>query len=155
MKTLILIRHAHRDKSDGHERDNGLSEKGKVQALAIRDLFLKRYRGTTPHLVSSPKERCVETLMPIGEALNLDIEVMQLLSEGDSLKKRCQQFWEWWQEDAPTFVVACSHGDWIPEFVQMTTDARIECIKGSWCEIGVSVTEPQLVTLIQSAKDFL
>lgn len=155
MKTLLLIRHAHRDKPNGRDEDNGLSEKGHLQARAIQSLFFKQYPRITPALLSSPKQRCVETLMPLAKKLDVDIEVMPLLSEGGALKKNTQSFWDWWQKDAPTFVVACSHGDWIPAFVEMTTNARIECRKGSWLELGESVTEPRLVTIIQHPNDFL
>jgi 8-oxo-(d)GTP phosphatase len=155
MKTLILVRHAHRDKLEGKEQDNGLSQKGQAQALAIERLYRKLYPATEPLLASSPKQRCVETLMPLAEKLDLDLEIMKLLSEGDSLKKKTQKFFEWWQQEAPAIVVACSHGDWIPEFLDLATGARITCAKGSWCEMGESLIKPRLVTLIQEPSVYV
>lgn len=156
MKTLILIRHAHRDKPPlGANQNNGLSAKGKSQAEAIKRLFLKLYPDTAPLLVSSPKERCIETLMPLGEKLDLDIEVMKELGEGDGLASRIDAFYRWWQNEAPALTVACSHGDWIPDFVYKVNGARIDCSKGSWCELGESTVSPKIITLIQKAKDFV
>jgi len=155
MKTLLLIRHAHRDKPNGRDEDNGLSEKGQAQAKAIEKLFLKQFPRIEPLLISSPKQRCVETLMPLSKKLDVDIDVFAQIGEGGAMKKNMQSFWEWWQQEAPTFTVACSHGDWIPAFIEMTTGARVECRKGSWCELGESVTEPRIITLLQNPSDFV
>lgn len=155
MKTLILVRHAHRDKPNGGADDNGLSTKGQAQAEALKKFFLKKYPRTLPLLVSSPKQRCVETLMPLAQKLDLEVEIMKQLGEGDSLKTKIHKFFEWWQKEAPTLVVACSHGDWIPEFIELTAGARLVCSKASWCELGESVTKPKIITLIQDVSEYL
>src|SRR5262245_33981006 len=69
-KTLILIRHGHRDNSR-RELDNGLTEKGQSQAKNIRRFFAERFSGDEIGkglwLVSSPKVRCMETLQPTAK----------------------------------------------------------------------------------------
>src|ERR1700722_14595820 len=83
-KTLILIRHGHRDTAR-RELDNGLDDKGREQAKAIKRFFGERFqpeeykRGLW--FVSSPKLRCVETLQPAAKLFERPVDVNPDLEE--------------------------------------------------------------------------
>jgi phosphohistidine phosphatase SixA len=138
-KTLIIIRHAHRNLVRRQD-DNGLSEKGHRQAEAIRNFFKKRRLGKDLLLLSSPRLRCRETIEPIAKLLEMPIEISDLLDEGAStqagrLDDRILDFKTWWKEHAPKICVICSHGDWIPSFFDITLNKSFELQKGGWAEL--------------------
>jgi 8-oxo-(d)GTP phosphatase len=139
-KTLILVRHAHRDTDAGRLLDNGLSERGREQAKNIQSLFKKEFPGATARLVSSPKLRCRETLAPLASALRVEVEIDPLLHESGedelgSMETRQDQFFADWALREETLTVACSHGDWIPEFLARYARIFTEVKKGSWAEL--------------------
>lgn len=142
-RTLILVRHAHRDTDAGRSRDNGLSEKGRAQAVLIQTLFNKEFPGATARLITSPKARCRETLEPLAAALRVAIETEPLLLEGgekaagapDPLDERIDLFFSDWIQRAEPLTVACSHGDWIPEFLARYASIETELKKGAWAEL--------------------
>ena len=120
-KSLILIRHGHRDNSR-RELDNGLDAKGKEQARAIKQFFLDRFepneRQSGLWIVSSPKLRCVETLSPLTKALDRQLDQHPDLDEQSSreglaeVKIRVQGFLNEWLRSKSGITVVCSHGDW-------------------------------------------
>jgi len=141
-KYLLLIRHAHRDKNADGDGDNGLSEKGKNQAAALTAHILEKYPGKKFLIQSSPARRCVETVKPIALSLKLRIRKNKLLAEeGESRSDflmRIAQFRKWCEEKAPPSILACSHGDWIPQFLRETTGLSTELKKGALAEIQLT-----------------
>jgi 8-oxo-(d)GTP phosphatase len=133
-KTLVLIRHAHRDTSEA-AADNGLSPKGRAQAEALPALYKKRLKEEAALLLSSPKRRCLETLAPLAESLGAKVRKDPRLLEGDG--GDLEGFLSWWKEEAPARVVACSHGDWIPYFLHLAAGALMPVRKGSWTELSL------------------
>ena len=136
-RTLILLRHAHRDTGLGRDRDNGLSEKGNEQARAFRDYFLKSY-DAKPFLLSSPKKRCRQSLEPLADKIASPPEVDKLLDEQsdtesfDALERRVEIFQTWMEETQHPLVIACSHGDWIPIFADKAISQPLSLKKGAW-----------------------
>jgi 8-oxo-dGTP diphosphatase len=144
-KTLVLIRHAHRD-TTRREADNGLSDKGRKQAAALAKHFARMFpEETSPKILSSPKLRCVETVTPIARLGDgRKIQASQALLERGAresqaaFEKRIRGFLEWWKTEGPAVTVACSHGDWLPEALRLLTGANVEFRKGAWVELGLS-----------------
>ncbi len=138
-RILIVVRHGHRDTQDGREKDNGLSEKGKEQAKAVGKLFRLRYPKAKPLLLSSPKVRCIQTLIPLADKVGADVKVLGLLDEQSEsekdFKRRLEKSYRWWRQKAPETVVICSHGDWIPSFTNHVLGAPIDLKKGGWLEM--------------------
>lgn len=143
-KTLIIVRHAHRETAQGRLLDNGLSDKGRSQADLIQQLFNKEFPGSTARLVSSPKARCRETLEPLAKSLHVAIESEPLLLEGgehfvgvpDQIDQRIDLFFSEWTQRHEAITVACSHGDWIPEFLVRYASIETEVKKGAWAELA-------------------
>lgn len=140
-KTLVLVRHAHRDKSEGRDRDNGLSPKGRRQASA----FAKRYRKLhvlaarrDALVVTSPKRRCIETIETIVPPAQGQAIILDCLDEGGRVRAKAMDFLKWWESDAtPALTVACSHGDWIPEFLKCAVGRRTALEKGAMIELVI------------------
>ena len=79
--SVLLLRHARageRDEWTGDDTLRPLDERGRLQALALRDLS-QRAIG---RIVSSPYRRCVETVEPLAEALGIPVELDDRLAEG-------------------------------------------------------------------------
>ena len=161
LKTLVLIRHAHRDTTDRSE-DNGLSQRGREQVEALQSYFkrsskISRAKESRAAWISSPKKRCLETLAPLSRMDGSEVTTIDLLqerAEDEMLQHfhyRVHEFCDWWLKEAPELTFACSHGDWIPACVEALTGARVQISKGSWCEIVISAEsgEPALRWLIQ------
>ncbi len=145
-KTLVLIRHAHRERLLGPQVDNGLSDKGKKQAKEVAKYFHDYFDSSEATFLSSPKKRCMETIQAISDK----VEVRDELGEGLGLRFRAQKFADWWRgPSASELTVACSHGDWIPECVQILTGAVIDIKKAGWVEIESVGTQVRLTWLIQ------
>lgn len=80
---LLLVRHARAGRRSAWEGDDAarpLSACGRAQAEAIVPL-LAPYRPR--RILSSPAIRCFETVRPLADALNLPIESVSELAEGN------------------------------------------------------------------------
>lgn len=154
-RKLIIVRHAHRDKTKGRERDNGISKKGRKQSLNIRTFYRNRFgKGVDAVLWTSPKKRCYETLQPLSEYLGTDIEVHSELDEiqnGESysaFQRRIETFLNNWKKSKEPITVACSHGDWIPTLTKKLIGLDIGLAKGGWIEIE-GTKNPKLIWICQ------
>jgi 8-oxo-dGTP diphosphatase len=149
-KILVLVRHAHRDTAVP-SADNGLSKRGRRQAEAVKRFYKERFGKDTSLLISSPKKRCVETLEPLADKLGVRLRTDGRLGEGSKgLEERTQEFLSWWRDQAPHRVVACSHGDWIPEFLNLAVGATLPLKKGGWAELSLDHNDIRLETWLQS-----
>lgn len=143
-KTLVLIRHAHRDTST-RELDNGLDDKGRDQARNIKRFFTDRFADYDSAkgiwFVSSPKIRCIETLVPAAKSRNAEVDVHPGLDEkhfkesGSSFEERVNGFIAEWERSTATVTLACSHGDWLPVAVHRLLGLNLEHKKGAWLEL--------------------
>ena len=143
-KILVLCRHAHRDNS-ARDLDNGLDEKGREQAKAVKRFFMERFatedfkKGLW--LVSSPKLRCVETLMPAAKGLERSVDIHPDLEEqgqredGSGLETRVHRFLHEWVQSKIALTVLCSHGDWLPLATYHLLGIKQEFKKGAWLEV--------------------
>ncbi len=76
MRRLYLIRHGRPSAGWGAERDPGLDEVGRAQAIAARDWLLALPEAERPvRVVSSPLRRCRETAQPTADALHAAVEL--------------------------------------------------------------------------------
>lgn len=156
-KTLVVIRHAHRNKALGRKVDNGLSKKGRRQAAQVTEHYERVHGKAKAKVLSSPKLRCLETVEAIAKLAGTKVQPSPLLDEqggkgresDEAFAGRLEAFYRWWREEAPALTVACSHGDWIPLALERLTGARAELKKGGWAEIVLDDDEPRLAWLYQ------
>ena len=80
-KTLVLIRHAHRDVPSDRTKDNGLSERGQEQIKKLLKFYKSRFELLPALLLSSPKKRCIETVSGIAKELQTKLGVDAHLDE--------------------------------------------------------------------------
>ena len=143
-QTLILIRHGHRDTSQ-RQLDNGLDDKGRDQAKLVRRFFAERFTANEFKkglwFVSSPKIRCVETLLPSAKSAERPVDVHPDLDEQSgreterSLEARVGRFLDEWTQSKRELTLLCSHGDWLPLATARLLGVRHDFKKGSWLEI--------------------
>jgi 8-oxo-dGTP diphosphatase len=78
---LLLIRHARAGDSsewEGDDRKRPLDKRGRRQAEALVEALAS---FTVTRVLSSPADRCVQTVEPLAAARGLDIEVRDELGE--------------------------------------------------------------------------
>jgi 8-oxo-dGTP diphosphatase len=106
---VYLVRHAHAgDRSDwpGVDAERPLTAKGRRQAEAIAAALAG---APVARILSSPSQRCVQTVEPLSHAYDLRIELASWLEEGSDPDEALQEL-----ESLDLPVVACTHGDIIP-----------------------------------------
>ena len=109
MGKLYLVRHAkagERRLWDGDDLDRPLSPKGWKQAEMLSSRLASL---DVSGLYSSPYVRCVQTLQPLADRLDLEVEVDSRLSEDEHFEPVLELLAE-----VPDGAVMCSHGDVIP-----------------------------------------
>ena len=109
--TILLVRHAHagdRGSWKGDDRARPLDKRGRAQAEALAPL-LASFEPTK--VLSSPSNRCVETVAPAAKRVGLKIKETDALCEGNS--KEAISLVE--SLVSGPSVVLCSHGDVIPD----------------------------------------
>jgi len=164
LKTLILVRHAHRDNSR-RELDNGLTEKGKKQAQWIRKFALSRmkeegWEKSQITLISSPKVRCLETLEPLAKSLEIkilasnDLLEMQNRESLEQVDQRIHHFLHQWTQKSTDVTLICSHGDWLPMAAFHLLGISVDFKKGGWVEIEWNDGRAHLQWSIRSFKPF-
>lgn len=156
-KKLILVRHAHRDKTEGREKDNGLSKKGRKQADRVKRYYLSLFGKERARLLSSAKTRCMETLLPLADKLGTSVSISPMLMEEDEgltpINARVKKFCDEWKNSKDPLVVACSHGDWLPMALEQLTGAYIELKKGGWAEVEQAGEKTILRNVLQELPD--
>ena len=107
--SIFVVRHAKagsRHNWDGDDTERPLSKGGRRQA----DALAERLAGEAiSGLWSSPYVRCMETLVPLGVRLDLEVVAEPRLGEGEGLSGSLELLHE-----VPDGAVLCSHGDIVP-----------------------------------------
>lgn len=129
---IHLIRHAKagsRSAWAGNDVLRPLSAKGEAQAEGLADDLADRQ---IERVLSSPAERCVQTVEPLARQLALEVERCEALGEGRPLGPVLDLL-----HGLEAEAVLCAHGDLIPAAVEhltvegMVLDGPARCQKGS------------------------
>lgn len=137
--TIFLLRHAaagDRNKWKGDDRLRPITKKGRRQA----DEIAKRLRKQgIERILSSPYDRCIQTVEPLAKATGAKIEEVDALAEGPDIDAAYDLI----DSLAGVNAVLCSHGDVIPAVINrlmwagLNLDSRFYCSKGSVWEVEV------------------
>jgi 8-oxo-dGTP diphosphatase len=131
--TLYLLRHAtagNRAKWDGHDENRSLTKKGWREAEAIAGSLAN---AGIERILSSPYERCVQSVKPLAKLTGASIETTRLLAEEPDLDAAYILV----DGLVGTNAVICSHGDVIPALMNrmmwagLSLESRFYCSKGS------------------------
>ncbi len=116
---VFLLRHGHRHVI--YERDdNGLSERGNQQVSELSQYLLPLCEHNSPLLVCSPKLRCLETVAPLAQLLNVEVRVSQFIDEQNGnesqfdFESRVKNYVSDICHALPDTLIICSHGDVLP-----------------------------------------
>lgn len=137
--TIRFLRHAtagDRNKWKGNDRARPLTKKGRRQSEAIAK-SLKR--AGIERVVTSPYDRCIQTVEPLAKRIGAKIEVDEALAEGPDIDAA----YELVDSLVGYNAVLCSHGDVIPATINrlmwagLSLESRFYCSKASIWEIGL------------------
>jgi phosphohistidine phosphatase SixA len=110
---MLLIRHARagdRAEWSGDDRRRPLDERGRKQAVdlvpALSDYPLAR-------ILSSPYDRCIQTVEPLARAYGLEVEIRDELGEERQLEEGVELVRSLLDQD----VAVCGHGGLSDELV--------------------------------------
>lgn len=109
---VYLVRHGragHRGRWDGDDRVRPLDERGRRQAELLVGQLDGREVG---RIASSPYVRCVDTVVPLAEALSLELEATDALAEGATAADALELFAS---TDVP--LVVSVHGDLVEDLL--------------------------------------
>lgn len=137
LNSVYLIRHAHAGQRGSEKRDlyRGLSKRGLAEAQGLTKQLKKVEIAT---VLSSPATRCVQTVERLAEAQGLEVVESEDLFED----ARALDALSLMEEFAKGSLAVCSHGNLIPEIIEMLVDRHGIKVKGRGCEKG-SVWELQ------------
>jgi 8-oxo-dGTP diphosphatase len=110
---MLLIRHARageRDEWSGNDRRRPLDERGRKQAANLV-AALSDYPVT--RVLSSPYDRCVQTVEPLARAYGLEVEIRDELGEEQQLEEGVELVRSLLDQD----VAVCGHGGLSDELV--------------------------------------
>jgi 8-oxo-dGTP diphosphatase len=108
VRRLYLVRHGKagdRHRFDGDDRDRPLTTNGLRQAELLAELLAES--GAPDRILSSPAERCRQTVAPLAKQAGRDVELEEWLDEGSDALEALALLTE--LEEA--VVAACTHGD--------------------------------------------
>lgn len=132
--TLYLVRHGHagsRKKWVGRDELRPLSERGAAQADGVTEALADA--GLT-HLYTSPFVRCVQTLEPLAEKVQLPLETHPALAEGAPVALSLALL----HTHRHDTIVCCTHGDVLDNVLDalhqrgMATETDESTRKGGW-----------------------
>ena len=110
---IYLVRHAkagERRTWDGDDIDRPLSSAGWRQSAALAGRMARKNPSV---LLSSPYVRCVQTLEPLGLAIDMPVTLDKRLCEDEPFEPVLDLL-----GDVPDRAVLCSHGDIIPATIR-------------------------------------
>ncbi|HEY6628247.1 MAG TPA: NUDIX hydrolase [Acidimicrobiia bacterium] len=137
--TLFLVRHAtagDRSKWTDHDLRRPLNKSGLRQAAAIAKRLAP---NGIERILSSPYDRCTQTMEPLSALTGAKIEVTEALAEEPEVDRT----WELIESLIGYNAVLCSHGDVIPAIINrlmwvgLSIESRFYCSKGSTWEVEV------------------
>lgn len=136
---LYLFRHTtagERSRWKGRDEDRSLTKKGWREADAIASSLAD---AGIERILSSPYERCVQSVKPLAKLIKAPVEISPLLAEEPDIDAAYALI----DGLIGTNAVVCSHGDVIPAIINrmmwagLTLDSRFYCSKGSIWVVGV------------------
>ena len=137
--TLRLLRHTtagDRTKWIGPDRDRPLTKKGRREAVAIAESLAA---AGIERIVSSPYDRCVQSVEPLAKLTGARIEISDDVAEESDLDAAYALV----DGLVGANAVICSHGDVIPALINrmmwagLSLSSRFYCSKGSIWEVEV------------------
>jgi 8-oxo-dGTP diphosphatase len=136
---LYLCRHTtagERSRWKGRDEDRSLTKKGWREADAIAGYLAG---AGIERILSSPYERCVQSVKPLAKLIKAPVEISPLLGEEPDIDAAYALI----DGLVGTNAVVCSHGDVIPALINrmmwagLTLDSRFYCSKGSIWVVGI------------------
>ena len=134
---IYLVRHAkagERRTWDGDDIDRPVSSAGWRQSAALAERLARKDPSV---LLSSPYVRCVQTLEPLGLAIDVPVTIEQRLCEDEPFEPVLDLLGE-----VPDRAVLCSHGDIIPATIRALVRRGMDVVsEPEWRKASVWVVK--------------
>lgn len=134
---IYLVRHAkagERRTWDGDDINRPLSSAGWRQSAALAERLARKDPSV---LLSSPYVRCVQTLEPLGLAIDVPVTIEQRLCEDEPFEPLLDLLGE-----VPDRAVLCSHGDIIPATIRALVRRGMDVVsEPEWRKASVWVVK--------------
>jgi phosphohistidine phosphatase SixA len=125
---VYLVRHAHAGRKaewDGPDQARPLSETGRRQAAGL----VARLRRYPVHrILSSPADRCVQTVQPLADLLGLTVEETDLLG----VDATADGVLELLADPTLRHAVLCTHGELIAQVFDKLIGEGLDVPRPSW-----------------------
>ncbi|MGA1568683.1 MAG: SixA phosphatase family protein, partial [Ilumatobacteraceae bacterium] len=119
---------------DGDDIDRPLSSAGWRQSAALAERLARKDPSV---LLSSPYVRCVQTLEPLGLAIDVPVTIEQRLCEDEPFEPVLDLLGE-----VPDRAVLCSHGDIIPATIRALVRRGMDVVsEPEWRKASVWVVK--------------
>ena len=145
---IYLVRHAkagERRTWDGDDIDRPLSSAGWRQSAALTERLARKDPSV---LLSSPYVRCVQTLEPLGLAIDVPVTIEQRLCEDEPFEPVLDLLGE-----VPDRAVLCSHGDIIPATIRALVRRGMDVVsEPEWRKASVWVVKRSVRGRFSRAK---
>ncbi|MET0144478.1 MAG: phosphoglycerate mutase family protein [Ilumatobacteraceae bacterium] len=136
--SVFVVRHAKAGSRRDWDRDDELRPLTKSGRLQADDIAERLRSEHVTGLWSSPYVRCVQTLVPLGRALHLDVVSEPRLAEGASVEDTMALL-----RNVGDGAVLCSHGDVIPDLLQALTRRGTRILTPpDWRKASIWVLDP-------------
>lgn len=154
-QSLILLRHGQRQGFD-----DALTEHGKRQ-VEERCHFLFQAFGDQIDFMSSPKQRCLQSLETLSSLCKKPALIVEDLSErfdsedSKAFEKRVKNSLETrFLNSTSSITLICSHSDWLFVAAKFLLDLQIQFLEGSWAQLQKNQDQWILKDFVSSDEDF-
>lgn len=139
MTRVLLVRHADagvRGTWPGDDLDRELSSRGRAESRALAALLPGLLDAPVDAVASSRAVRCVDTVLPLAAALDVEVVTEPLLLEGADPSEALA-----WLERGDAPAIACSHGDVIGGVVTLLQQRGVAPADARWPKAATWVLE--------------
>lgn len=154
-QSLILLRHGQRQGSD-----DAITEYGKKQAEERGRFFFQAFGGQID-LMSSPKQRCLQSLEALSSLCKKPPQIVEDFSErfdfedSRTFEKRVQSALEAsLLKSSSAITLICSHSDWLFVGAKYLLDLQLQFLEASWIYLVRDQSKWILKDFVSSDEDF-
>ncbi|WP_306461650.1 histidine phosphatase family protein [Robertmurraya kyonggiensis] len=141
MKNIYLIRHC---EAEGQPFETKLTENGIKQAIELENFFVDKQ---VERIISSPYKRAVQSIQPLAERLNLEIELDNRLTERVLSPKNFPDWYEKLQDTFEDLDLKFEGGESSHEAMNRIVEVIEEVVRGTPDNV-VIVTHGNLMSLL-------
>lgn len=154
---VLIVRHAKAGRRESWDQDDELRPLDPGGVTQAKSLAQRLVGAGITKILSSPYLRCIETVQPLGESLNIQIETDDRLRE-DTDFEALSSFLASLETEG--VIVACTHGNVATELVEILLGPHLEevdyplrCAKASLWDLDLSRGKIMRATYVEGDSE--